>query len=243
MKPAKTSKNLVAPTSWDAMSWGEYYRDSLEQQLQPWLARMFGCHLLKIGDLSAEISTSACAIDHQVLVGAAGVHPQVIASPMQLPFAAKSVDACLLLHTLCWCTDPHHVLREVDRVLADDGWLVISGFNPWSLSGAGKCLPFLRQKAPYNSRMFSLIRQSDWLSLLNFQVMHGACSHVLPWLRQGGKLPGIHVPALGCLQLIVARKRTYPLMLLPQAGRRSKAQLRPVVGATRGVSRQERRQR
>lgn len=26
--------------------------------------------------------------------------------------------------------DPHRLLREADRVLIDDGWLILSGFNP-----------------------------------------------------------------------------------------------------------------
>lgn len=64
--------------------------------------------------------------------------PSVQADPLHLPFADKSVDVCLLAHTLPWCTDPHRLLREADRVLIDDGWLVISGFNPISLMGLRK---------------------------------------------------------------------------------------------------------
>lgn len=50
------------------MPWGEYYRESLERQMKPWLAKLYGFHLLKIGNLSAEINTEACAISHQVNV-------------------------------------------------------------------------------------------------------------------------------------------------------------------------------
>lgn len=216
------------------MPWGEYYRETLEQQLAPLLGKMFGFHLLKIGDLSAQVVTQTCSIAHQVNVTLSQTQAQVIADPRQLPFAAKSVDGCLLLHTLSWCSDPHAVLREVDRVLIDDGWLVISGFNPLSLLGLGKCLPFLRQRVPYNSRMFSMTRQLDWLSLLNFQVLHHDSYHALPWVR-GGRLSGIYLPVPGCLQLIVARKRTIPLTLLPQVRRKLKTQLRPVVVATRSL--------
>jgi len=120
-------------------------------------------------------------------------------------FADKSVDVCLLAHTLPWCTDPHRLLREADRVLIDDGWLVISGFNPISLMGLRKLVPVLRKTSPYNSRMFTLMRQLDWLSLLNFEVLHASRFHVLPWNKHGGKLLNAHIPALGCLQLIVAR--------------------------------------
>ncbi|HBO38060.1 MAG TPA: SAM-dependent methyltransferase, partial [Pasteurellaceae bacterium] len=44
-------------------------------------------------------------------------------------------DACLLANTLNFSQDPHQLLREVHRVLNDDGYLFLSLFNP-----AGKLL-------------------------------------------------------------------------------------------------------
>ena len=158
---------------------------------------------------------------------------QVRADPLHLPFAEKSVDACLLAHTLPWCSDPHRLLREADRVLIDDGWMILTGFNPVSLMGLRKLVPLLRNGTPYNSRMFTLMRQLDWLTLLNFEVLHYGRYQVLPWSRHGGKLLSTHLPALGCLQLIVARKRTIPLTLNPMKSGKAKTQLRPAVGATR----------
>ncbi|MBV8041298.1 class I SAM-dependent methyltransferase [Pluralibacter sp.] len=233
MKPARIPLTVTAPGHWAEMPWGEYYREALEQQLKPWLTKLYGFHLLKIGNLSAEINTEACAISHQVNVSLGGEPRQVIADPLYLPFAEKSVDACLLAHTLPWCQDPHRLLREADRVLIDDGWLIMTGFNPVSLMGLRKLVPVLRGSMPYNSRMFTLMRQLDWLSLLNFEVLHHGRFQVLPWHRQGGKLLSTHLPALGCLQLIVARKRTIPLTLNPMRQSKSRTQLRPAVGATR----------
>ncbi|EIY5151535.1 class I SAM-dependent methyltransferase [Klebsiella variicola] len=233
MKPARIPHTVTAPEHWSSMPWGEYYRETLEQQMKPWLAKLYGFHLLKIGNLSAEINTEACAISHQVNVSLAGNPMQVRADPLHLPFAEKSVDACLLAHTLPWCSDPHRLLREADRVLIDDGWMILTGFNPVSLMGLRKLVPFLRNRTPYNSRMFTLMRQLDWLSLLNFEVLHYGRYQVLPWSRHGGKLLSTHLPALGCLQLIVARKRTIPLTLNPMKSGKAKTQLRPAVGATR----------
>ena len=158
---------------------------------------------------------------------------QVTADPLHLPFADKSVDVCLLAHTLPWCSDPHRLLHEADRVLIDDGWLILSGFNPVSLMGLRKLVPVLRKTSPYNSRMFTLMRQLDWLSLLNFEVLHCSRFHVLPWNKKGGKMLSAHIPALGCLQLVVARKRTIPLTLNPMKQNKSKTPIRQAVGATR----------
>lgn len=233
MKPARIPQTISAPTSWEQIPWGEYYREAIDRQLKPWLGKLYGFHLLKIGNLSAEIDTEICAISHHVNVSLEGCPIQVIADPLQLPFAEKSVDACLLAHTLPWCQDPHHLLREVDRVLIDDGWLIISSFNPLSLLGMRKLLPILRKSSPYNSRMFTLTRQLDWLALLNFEVLHWGNFQVLPWFKQGGALLNTHLPALGCLQLIIARKRTVPLTINPLRQSKAKNRIPQAVGATR----------
>lgn len=81
--------------------------------------------------------------------------------------------------------------------------------------------------------MFTFTRQLDWLSLLNFEVMHYSGFQVLPWTQQGGKMLTTHFPALGCMQLIVARKRTIPLTLNPMKQSKAKSRIRQAVGATR----------
>ncbi|VEA72018.1 Methyltransferase domain [Serratia rubidaea] len=215
------------------LPWGEYYRAALEQQLQPWWPKLFGFHLLKIGSLSAELTTDKCAISHQVNVGMSGAGLQVRADAYQLPFAAKSVDACLLAHSLPYADDPHRMLREVDRILIDDGWLVISSFNPLSLLGLAKLVPRLRQRQPYASRMFTQMRLLDWLSLLNYEVLCQTRFHVLPWHRRGGKFLSTHLPALGCMSMIVARKRTLPLTPTPLKMGACKPSLGRAVGATK----------
>lgn len=70
------------------MPWGEYYRETLEQQMKPWLAKLYGFHLLKIGNLSAEINTEACAISHQVNVSLAG-NPMQVRRPAAFTLCRK----------------------------------------------------------------------------------------------------------------------------------------------------------
>ena len=211
MLPARTRKKITAPASWDAFPCGEYYRAALERQLQAWLGKLYGFHLLKIGNLSVELDTSGCPISHQVNVAELGGNLHVQGSQYQLPFAHKSVDACLLAHTLAYAEDPHRTLREVDRVLIDDGWLVLSSFNPLSLVGIAKLVPVVRKRQPYVSQMFTQTRLLDWLGLLNYEVMMKSRFQVLPWCAKGGKTLSTHLPALGCMTVMVARKRTLPL--------------------------------
>lgn len=233
MKPARITHHLTSPLTWQQLRFGMHYRAALEQQLRPWLAKIFGFHLLKIGNLSSEVNTQECAIPHQVAVALQGDGLQVQASPLALPFFDKSVDACLLANTLSWCSDPHRLLREADRVLVDDGWMIITSFNPLSLIGVAKCLPFIRKHPPFNSRMFTSVRLLDWLALLNLEVVHRRNIQVLPWHRQGGKTLSTHLPALGTMQIVIARKRTLPLTLNPLKNRKTKKAIHSAVGATR----------
>jgi SAM-dependent methyltransferase len=240
MRPARIRKTIVAPASWDEIPCGGYYRAALEQQLQPWWGKLYGFHLLKIGALSAEIDARACPISHQVNFAQEGDGLHVRGDPYHLPFAAKSVDACLLSHTLAYADDPHRILREVDRVLIDDGWMVLSSFNPLSLLGIGKLMPLFRKRQPYSSRLFTQMRLLDWLSLLNYEVMVHRRFHVLPWKKNGGKLLSTHLPALGCMTLIIARKRTFPLTPTAKKVLAQKQKIPQAVGATKSYRKEHR---
>ncbi|MDF7680071.1 class I SAM-dependent methyltransferase [Enterobacteriaceae bacterium ESL0689] len=233
MKQAKIPQFAIAPENWSSMPCGEYYCRLLEQQMRPWLAKLYGSHLLKIGNLSAQINTEACAIPHQVNISLQGSPLQVKANPLYLPFAEKSVDACLLVHILPWCHDPHRLLREADRVLIDNGWLILSGFNPISLMGLRKLVPLAGKSVPWNSRMFTLKRQLDWLALLNFEVLHYGCYGVLTGSDHVDRLLNTHLPLFGRLQLVVARKRTLPLTLKPTKLIKIKIPLRQALGIPR----------
>ena len=81
--------------------------------------------------------------------------------------------------------------------------------------------------------MFSQVRLLDWLSLLNYEVVYRTRCQVVPWHRQGGKVLSAHLPALGCLNIVVARKRTFPLTPTKAKKSLNKAQVRQTVNATR----------
>jgi len=95
----------------------------------------------------------------------------------------------VLPHVLEFADDPHHILREADRVLVPEGRLILSGFNPASLWGARQYLgrligkPFL----PRDGQFINLLRIRDWLKLLNFSLDRGhfAC-YKLPLQSESG---------------------------------------------------------
>ncbi|NLA50565.1 MAG: class I SAM-dependent methyltransferase [Alcaligenaceae bacterium] len=90
-----------------------------------------------------------------------------------LNYDDESVDLVVLPFTLDWHHNPHHILREVDRVLAHEGRIIIYGFNPYSLWGLRNKL----SRYPYlpipNSKQISLQKTKDWLQLLSFEIDRG----------------------------------------------------------------------
>jgi SAM-dependent methyltransferase len=101
-------------------------------------------------------------------------HP-IEGNATELPFANESIDLIVLPHVLEFASDPHQILREVDRVLRPEGRLVISGFNPASLWGARQYLSRLigNPYLPRDGQFISLIRVKDWLQLLNYSLDRG----------------------------------------------------------------------
>ena len=116
-------------------------------------------------------NTSGGLSKHQQQCPLSQKHVGVVAEIDELPFSEHSVDACILSHCLEYHSDPHHILREAHRTLIPGGYIVISGFNPFSLCGLANCLPFSGQKLPWSGRFFTPARVKDWLDLLGFEIL------------------------------------------------------------------------
>ena len=189
MKPARTVTHIEVPYSWSNVTNGEWAAQLLQARIDEWCPKLFGYHMLKLGGLSAELTSHHCNIQHQISVDKFSSYRNVEAESFELPFVEKSFDACLLIHQLDYSTDPHRLLREVDRITVDDGYLLLSGNNPLSVTGFCGLLPWNRNKAPWNGRMYLSSRVIDWLRLLNYEVIY----HETLWLNM----------ALACLYLCV----------------------------------------
>lgn len=217
MQLARTEQQIAIPTSWSALPMGDWVAAELQERLDNWCPHLFGYHLLKIGALSAELSCGSSTIRHQLGVAPGGRLLDIKGDPLALPIRTGSVDACLLAHCLDFSPDPHQVLREAERVLTDDGWLIVSGYNPTSLVGLGHYLPFMRQHLPWSARMFTPARVTDWLQLLGCEVMFderfgfsfmGKQSRIGWWRESLGR---DYCRAFASVYVIAARKRRFPV--------------------------------
>ena len=228
MKPALAFRQPHYPQSWQDLPNGNIVLSAIEAKLQPWWQRFFGYHLLKIGALSHEIKCDNSPIKHHVSCCLNRITPKpedhyddsIVGEPDDLPLLEHSVDVCLLSHALEFSLDPHHVVREANRVLIPNGYLIITGFNPFSLAGLNSILPYRNKKTPWNEHFFSPMRVKDWLHLMGFEIITDErClytslvgtinEHTLA--AYWSDFASNYLTSLGSVYIIIAKKRVLPL--------------------------------
>ncbi|KXI30390.1 methyltransferase domain-containing protein [Paraglaciecola hydrolytica] len=223
MKSALIDQAPTYPNSWHNLPMGDVLRQLIETSMAESSRKYFGYHLLRLGNLSSAIELADCPIKHKInLTNKNCSYTSVMGKTDSLPFAENSIDVCLLINELDFAKDPHQVLREVTRCIIPNGHLVLVGFNPWSLCGLFKYLPFNRHNALHQARFFSLARTKDWLQLLGFEVTTerrrvfselflgrrlGPDSGWLQWCER-------YLGWLSAIYIIEARKREIPLSLI-----------------------------
>jgi SAM-dependent methyltransferase len=177
---------------------------------------VFGFELLQVGTWGPARALLAHSRTRHQRVAArdADVGVNLVCQFGQLPVASNSVDAVLLPHTLEVVLDPHAVLREVDRVLAAEGQVLVLGFNPrspWGWRAAASRAGF----PPGTQHLLPESRLRDWLGLLGYEIsaaqrylycwpMGAQGTATIPSLRRGWYYPW---PAGA--YLLRARKRVF----------------------------------
>ncbi|WP_299077556.1 methyltransferase domain-containing protein [uncultured Paraglaciecola sp.] len=223
MKPALINKHPSKPERWQDLPLGADIKSLLEKEMAEVSHQFFGYHLVRLGHLSSQIELATCPIKHQVnITSSEQTATQVMGTAVDLPLRENSVDAFLLAHELDFSKDPHQILREIDRAIMPNGYLVLTGFNPFSLCGLFKYLPFNKGNILHDARFFSCARVKDWLQLLGFEIVD--TNYLLfnelflqRKLSQASKWSSWcyrYLPWLSTMYVIVARKREIPLSII-----------------------------
>ena len=223
MKPALIKSHPSQPELWQDLPLGNELKGLIESEIAEISRKFFGYHLVRLGNLSSQIQLDSCPIKHQVNITAKSQsYTNLQGLPIDLPLSENSVDAFLLAHELDFAQDPHQILREIDRTIMPNGYLVLSGFNPLSLCGLAKYLPINKGNVLHEARFFSVPRVKDWLQLLGFEIvevkhllfnelfLQRKLSHSSKWTRWCDK----YLSALSTMYVIVARKREIPLSMI-----------------------------
>jgi len=239
IKPALVKRAQKQPAHWEEVHCGPWLSQQERLALTPFWANMAGDYALLLGPLSAEVGAGCRATE--LITVHPGKSARVRAELNALPFAKRSVDIAVLSHVLEYAKDPHQVLREADRCLSFDGYLVVTAYNPTALASLLGAWPKYMNKAPWNGRYFTRRRVEDWLALLNYEVLaHGYIGNrAMAWsidaspsaepanaaaTRWGtssqSTVPTDNplcrlIPWLRCGYYLVARKRVFPLTPSP----------------------------
>lgn len=156
-----------------------------KEELSNLLPRLYGYHLVFLGEPNLASLVESSLISHRVLINPhiTGRSPNISGlggSLEALPLRTDSVDVMVLSHTLENSTNPHEVLREAHRVLIPEGHVVITGFNPISMWGTWYATKKLMGRIKRQGKMLSPNRVRDWLKLLNFQIIGGQMFYFRP---------------------------------------------------------------
>jgi len=189
------------------------------------LPGLFGYHIAQIGQYDGAVLASAGRIRNKIELrldddGLPHDSCALAASAAFLPFAARSIDVVVMPHVLEYVSDPGAVLKEIERVLIEDGRLIVTGFSPWSLWGLWRLNPVCRNRPPWDGRFHSIARLRHWLSMLGFEVIEVDRFLFRPPCRRRSllrrllfleKLGESCWPFLGAAYVMVAQKRRAPV--------------------------------
>ena len=183
--------------------------------------QLYGAVAMQLGHIGCMDFMDACIAPKRYVVDlpsfeAPSLTSAVYAAVDALPFDSRSVDLAFLPHTLEFAVDPHQVLREVQRVLAPQGYVILFGFNPLSLWGLWRVALKYRGQMPWCGHFIQLLRVKDWLKLLGFELVHGKMLYYRPPLGNEAFMDRLYFldkigdrwwPMAGAVYFVVAQKR------------------------------------
>lgn len=228
MKAALRDAKPNCPGCWSTLPRGSALKHAIEVECDESSRMFFGYHLVKLGTLSAQIDIPSCPIKH--VVSQTPVKQEsssIVSTSRELPFLENSVDAFLIANELDFASDPHQILREVDRAITPNGYVMLTGFNPLSIAGVLRFIPHKRVGFLREARFFTKARVKDWLQLLGFEIIeHRTFAHFSLLSSQHNRpmnklhrLCSKYFPWSGAMYVIIARKRVVPLSVVKPSWR------------------------
>ncbi len=219
--PHSLEQSQAKLAQWFLTPLGQEFLASEQALLEHILPDLFGYHALQLGQVTPCHLLKGSRILHKLLADKQPISVEglsaLCAMPEQLPFASDSVDVVLVHHLLEAVNRPHAILREAARITIPEGYLLIIGFNPWSLWGLWRFCQMPWSQSPWLSQSMSAQRLHDWLTLLDFEVVGVETAYFRPpinspalrqyflWLEALGQR---YWPQGGASYVILAQKKS-----------------------------------
>lgn len=247
-----SENRIISLAPWFHTPGGAYAHAWEQARLDELTADIFGYNALQIGLPGFDTLAANRMPNRWVTDGAfpsddlreqEGRSVVVVHDFSDLPFATQSLDLVVLPHILEFASEPHQVLREVERVLIPEGQVIICGFNPHSTWGLRQFLGRVTGKhfLPLHAEFISVPRLKDWLKLLNMEINRGHFGCYAPpctstkWLERFGfleKAGNRWWPYLGALYIVQAIKRVEGMRLVGPALQKQGARVRHAIPVT-----------
>lgn len=129
-------KSLITLAQWYQSPTGVQVCHSLDEYLKPIMPSFFGYHCLQIGPGVEPDCINHTIINHKIYQTPTLVSDSsIVSSEFTLPYPDGSIDLIVVPHMLEITQHTDVFLRELHRVLIDQGRIIIIGFNPLSLCG------------------------------------------------------------------------------------------------------------
>ncbi|RJG01502.1 class I SAM-dependent methyltransferase [Noviherbaspirillum sedimenti] len=255
MQHLSFERPIITLGSWLQTPLGSYVRAWEQTRLDALTSDIFGFNALQVGmpqidALRANRMPNKWLSDIRVPVDGDEARPPVVVVHdfAELPFASQSLDLVILPHVLEFATEPHQVLREVERVLIPEGQVIICGFNPASMWGARQVTGRLSGAnfLPQHAEFISMPRIKDWMKLLDLGVNRGYFGCYAPpfrrekWLNRFSFMEAAGErwwPYLGAVYMVQAIKRVKGMRLIGPAWTQRSAQMPQGMPATNKIRR------
>jgi len=157
------------PESWIRSPAGQWLLSNERKMVNQLLPELHGYYQLQYSGLGVKLLQQT-SLDHDFYVSQAQDADDSLAciDYCHLPFRENTMDAVVLHHVLDFTQNPHQCLRDAARVVVPNGYLVVVGFNPWSICGVRR--RFAREhRGPWRGYHITMSRLKDWMALLGFR--------------------------------------------------------------------------
>lgn len=148
------------------------------------LENKFGYYLLQIGIISEQSLLQQSRISNKVFIDPYKSPPlqehehAIVADYNFLPIGTEKADLILMPHSLESVEDPHYLLRQLDKALMPEGYMVITGFNPAGCKAVKA--KYLSKKSAFSQVRFRRARQiKEWLKVLGYEVQEVTYTQVM----------------------------------------------------------------
>ena len=162
----KTS--IAATNTWYQQPLGTALLKAELSGLTSVLPQIFGYYIVQIGGPNYSELLAASPIHNHILVNqepASSDVYQIKCQLEELPFLPESIDVVVLFHLLEFSPQPMTILQEIYTALIPNGYVIIFGFNPYSLWSLTS-----NKDAPWSGSWLSPKHIRQYLAKIGFTI-------------------------------------------------------------------------